>query len=98
MPRSTAALVVSALAAGCGGGDVEVVPTDLPRVTATPTCVPVAAGSRVLGTSSEGELWLADGATGTATVVDALGAVRTGLARVDDAAELVPWSREHAAV
>ncbi|HVV83617.1 MAG TPA: hypothetical protein VHE35_11140 [Kofleriaceae bacterium] len=95
--------LVLAMAAGAGAGlgacsdDTERVPADVPRVTATAACVPLAAGARVLGVSSEGELWLAD-ASGATTVVDATGAMRGDVARADDASVVIPWSQASAAL
>lgn len=92
------ALGLGAAASGCGGDDagvpVEVVPVDVPRVSATTTCVPVAPGSRVVGVSSEGELWLVEGGSNQTRVIDATGASHTGVGPVDDAAAVLPWTAD----
>ena len=100
MSTRTALLTITlgaALASGCGG-DTETVATDVPRVTATPTCVPLAAGSRVLGVSSEGELWVVDGVSGETSVLDANGAAHAEVAAIDDASAVLPWSDAAAAM
>ena len=97
---SLASILVSGLvvaASGCGS-DTETVATDVPRVTATATCTSLAAGSRVLGVSSEGELWIVDGVSGETSVLDVDGVVHAGNAAVDDASALLPWSDEAAAM
>ena len=94
--RPTPVLVLAiTLAAGCGDDDTESVPTSVPHVTATATCAPRAAGSRVLGVSSEGELWLAL-ADGTTEALDAAGQRHADLARADDASAALPWSSSSA--
>lgn len=97
--RTSSLALVLALGAPAGcGDDTETVPTDVPRVTATPTCVPTAAGSRVLGVSSEGELWLVEAGTERTVVLDASGRPRAEVARAGDASAAQPWSDEAAAL
>lgn len=93
-PRTLASLLLALVAApACGSDDTaEVVPADVPRVTATSTCVAFAAESRVLGVSPEGDLWYVEGGTNQTKVLDATGAERPGATRVDDASMVLPWT------
>lgn len=96
--RPSLTLVLVAAVSGCGGDDRELVPADVARIAVTPTCVPLAPASRVLGVSSEGELWLVDGASRQTVVLDAAGASHPGVAQIDDASGALPWSDEAAAL
>jgi hypothetical protein len=89
------ALSFAAATAGCGD-DVEVVPADVDAIAATATCTPLAPAARVLGTSSEGELWLDD--DGVTVVRDAGGATHTGAAAIADAGAALPWSADGASL
>ncbi len=87
--------------AACGEPDapaIEVVPASVPRVTGSTTCTPITPASRVVGVSSEGELWYVDAATNRTRVLDATSTEREQVAPVDDAAFAIPWSNKAAAL
>jgi hypothetical protein len=97
--RTLPVALLFAAASACGGDDTtEVVEPTVLRVTATATCTTIAPESRVVGVSSEGELWYVDAVTNRTRVLDASGTEAPAVARIDDSSFAIPWSQKSAAL